>query len=54
MSADAKKGYGLTVALIVFGLLALYGGAHWLTILIPAAFAVWYAANRATLRRSRS
>jgi hypothetical protein len=54
MSADAKKGYGLTLALIVFGLLALYGGAQWLMILIPAAFLVWYAANRATLRRSRS
>jgi len=54
MSADTRKGYGSTLALIVLGVLALYGGAQWLMILIPAAFLVWYAATRANLRRSRS
>lgn len=54
MSADKRKGYGSTLALIVLGVLALYGGVHWLMILIPAAFLVWYAATRANLRRSRS
>jgi hypothetical protein len=54
MSADAKKGYGSTLALIALGVLALYASPQWLMILIPAAFLIWYAATRATLRRSRS
>lgn len=45
MSAQAKKDYGSTLALIIFGLLALYLGVHWLAILIPAAMLVWYHAG---------
>jgi hypothetical protein len=48
MSAEAKKEYGSSVALIVFGLLALYFGVHWLLVLIPAATLVWYGSRQAT------
>lgn len=54
MSADAKKGYGSTMVLVILGVLALYVGAHWLLVLIPAALLVWYAAAGATFRRSRN
>ena len=40
--------------LMILGVLALYGGARWLLLLIPAAVLVWYAAKGAMLRRSRS
>jgi hypothetical protein len=45
MSSDAKKHYGSTLVLFAMGLLAFYGGAHWLLLLIPAAALVWYAAR---------
>lgn len=54
MSAEIKKGYGSTLALIVLGVLAFYGGSRWLVILIPAAFLAWYAAAGAVSRRSRN
>ena len=53
MSADAKKGYGSTVVLMILGILALYGGASWLLALIPVAILVWYAAAGAIFRKSR-
>jgi hypothetical protein len=43
MSTAAKKEYGLSLALIAFGLMALYLGVHWLFLLVPAATLVWYA-----------
>lgn len=54
MSADAKREYGSTVVLIVLGILALYGGAHWLLLLIPAAALICYAAIRVRFKRSRN
>jgi hypothetical protein len=54
MSRDTKKGYGSTLALMVLGVLALYGGAHWLLVLIPAAVLVCYAAAGTAFRRGRS
>ncbi|HKN15360.1 MAG TPA: hypothetical protein VJX47_00345 [Candidatus Sulfotelmatobacter sp.] len=54
MSADAKKGYGSTVVLMILGILALYGGASWLLALIPVAILVWYAAASAIFRQSRN
>ncbi len=54
MSADAKKGYGSTMVLMILGVLALYGSARWLLVLIPAALLVWYAAAGTILRRSRN
>lgn len=52
MSAQAKKDYGSTLALIIFGLLALYLGVHWLAVLIPATMLVWYSAE--AFRSSRN
>ncbi|MGA3348358.1 MAG: hypothetical protein ABSC33_04995 [Candidatus Sulfotelmatobacter sp.] len=54
MSADSKKGYGSTLVMMILGLLALYGGAQWLVVLIPGAVVVWYAAARTMLKRSRN
>jgi len=57
MSAESKKGFGSTLALIFLGVLALYVGAHWLLVLIPAAFLIWYSAaagGSGKFRRSRN
>ncbi len=53
MSMDAKKSIGWSAILIAMGMAALYGGAKWLTLLIPAALLVWYAA-KPTLRTGRN
>lgn len=52
MSADAKRNYGSSLALLVLGLLALYGGAHWLLLVIPAALLIWCATPK--LRSGRN
>jgi hypothetical protein len=54
MSTEAKKSYGSTLVLLTLGMLAFYGGVSWLLVLVPAAVLVWYAANRAAVRRSRN
>jgi hypothetical protein len=54
MSAERKKGYGSTIVMMILGLLALYGGAQWLVLLVPAAVLVWYAATRQALGRVRN
>ncbi len=54
MSADVRKGYGSTLLMVFLGVLALYGGASWLPLLVPAAALVWYAASRPAVRRSRN
>lgn len=54
MSADIKRGYGSTLALLTFGVLAFYGGTGWLFVLIPAAALVWYAAAGAASPRSHN
>jgi hypothetical protein len=54
MSADAKKGYGSTMVLVILGMLAFYGDTGWLWVLVPAAGFVWYAAAGAISGRSRS
>ena len=51
MSAEAKKHYGSSLALLALGLLALYGGADWLVLLVPVAALVWYAAGPQLGRR---
>jgi len=45
MSAEAKKSYGSTFALCMFGVLAFYGGSAWLPVLIPAAVLAWRVAK---------
>lgn len=54
MSADVKRGYGSTVLMVLFGVLALYGGTVWLPLLVPAAALVWYVASRPHLSRNRN
>ena len=53
MSLNLKKSMGWTVVLVLLGMAALYGGSKWLSLLIPAALLVWYAA-KATLRTGRN
>ena len=45
MSANSKKSLGGTTLLILLGMAVLIAGAKWLTVLIPAAVLVWYAAK---------
>ena len=45
MSVNWKKSMGWTMVLILFGVIALFGGDKWLFLLIPAAITVWYAAK---------
>jgi hypothetical protein len=45
MTGNRKKSMGWTMVLILFGLIALFGGDKWLVALIPAAIFVWYAAK---------
>jgi hypothetical protein len=47
MSTDYKKSTGATAIFVILGLAALFGGARWLTVLIPAAILVWYGAGSA-------
>jgi hypothetical protein len=54
MSAEAKKSYGSTLALLMLSVLAFYGGPSWLVVLIPVAVLVWYAADGPAFRRSRN
>jgi hypothetical protein len=53
MSKNSKKSMGWTSVLILLGLAALFAGAKWLVLLIPAAMLVWYGA-RSTLRSGRN
>ena len=47
MSMKTKKSIGSTLILIFLGLIALFAGPKWLTVLIPAAMLVWYGASPA-------
>ncbi len=42
MSANSKKSMGWAVVLIFLGVVALFAGVLWLTVLIPAAMLIWY------------
>jgi hypothetical protein len=54
MSADSKKSMGWTTVLIILGVAAMYGGTKSLTLLIPAAMLVWYAAGTLLFNGRRS
>ena len=45
MSADLKKSTSWAAVLILFGLIALFGGVKSLAVLIPAAVLVWVVAK---------
>lgn len=53
MSMNSKKSMAWTMVLILFGLIALFGGDKSLVVLIPAAMMVWYRVGP-TLRRGRN
>ncbi len=53
MSVNSKKSMGWTSVLILLGLVALFAGAKWLVVLIPAAMMVWYGVGP-TLRSGRN
>jgi hypothetical protein len=53
MSANSKKSITSTTLLILLGMAALFGGAKWLVLLIPAATLVWFGAGSA-LRGGRN
>jgi hypothetical protein len=52
-NASSRKSMGWMTVLILFGLVALFGGERWLVLLIPAATLVWFGAGSA-LRSGRS
>jgi hypothetical protein len=54
MSAEAKRSYGSTLALLTFAVLAFFAGPRWLVVFVPAAVLVWYAGASRTFRRSRN
>jgi hypothetical protein len=50
---SSGKSIGGTMVLILFGVIAFFGGAKWLVALIPAAMLVWYGTGSAW-RRGRN
>lgn len=53
MNAKSKESLWFAALLVLFGMLALYGGASWLSLLIPAAVALWLiASDRCETRRA--
>ncbi len=53
MTANSKRSLGWALLLMLFGLVALFGGDKSLVVLIPAAMMVWYRVGP-TLRRGRN
>jgi hypothetical protein len=47
MNTRSNKSRGWALVLVVLGMLALYGDARWLLVLIPAAVLVWLGAGSA-------
>jgi hypothetical protein len=45
MTATSNESLCFTALLILLGVLALYGGTSWLSVLVPAAIIVWLIAN---------
>lgn len=53
MNTTSNESLCLAALLVLFGMLALYGGGRWLALLIPAAIVVWLTASaRCQARRS--
>jgi hypothetical protein len=53
MSINSKKSIAWTTVLILFGVLAMFGGEKWLILLIPAAIFIWFGTGPA-LRSGRN
>jgi hypothetical protein len=53
MNTSSNESIAVTAVLVLLGVLALYGGAGWLSFLIPAAIIVCFVANaRSHMRRA--
>jgi hypothetical protein len=53
MHRNSIQSAGWAIVLMLFGILALFGGVKWLVPLIPAALLIWYFAGP-SLRSDRS
>jgi hypothetical protein len=53
MNTQSKKSSGWALVLVALGLLAFFGSPSRLTLLIPAAILVWYAALGPATRNGR-
>jgi hypothetical protein len=45
MNTRSNESLYFGALLVLFGMLALYGGTHWLGLLIPAAVVLWLIAS---------
>jgi hypothetical protein len=45
MNTTSNESLGSGALLVLFGMLALYGGTGWLGLLIPAAVVLWLIAS---------
>jgi hypothetical protein len=53
MNTTSNESLGSGALLVLFGMLALYGGTGWLGLLIPAAVVLWLIASaRCRARRT--
>jgi hypothetical protein len=53
MNTTSNESLGFGALLVLFGMLALYGGTSWLGLLIPAAVVLWLIASaRCRTRRT--
>jgi len=53
MNIPSNESLYFTALLVLLGMLALYGGGHWLALLIPAGLLVWVVASaRCSARRA--
>jgi hypothetical protein len=44
-NASSTESMVWTIILIAFGIAAIYGGAKWLGVLVPAAALIWFGAR---------
>lgn len=53
MHRNSKQSSGWAIVLILFGIVAFFGGVKWLIPLIPAAMLIWFRVGP-TLRTGRN
>ena len=53
MHQNSRQSAGWAIVLIVFGIVAFFGGVKWLIFLIPAAMLIWFGVGP-TLRTGRN
>jgi hypothetical protein len=45
-NTNPKESMVWTIVLIAFGIAAIYGGAKWLGVLVPAAALIWFGTRQ--------